>query len=120
MTRFLQICLLLGVACHRPVEKPAPPQSRKGQKHAPETIVYVDGVPRASLSWAETLRAGPLCSVLGDVGVPCPTVRAVHLYAPGGAVTPLGDPVGALVELEPGAAPRVGGVEVRAVTVYVD
>jgi hypothetical protein len=118
MTRLLVLCFTFA-ACHH-AEKPAPPQSRKGQKHASETILYVDGAPRASLSWAEALRGGPLCAFLGDVGVPCPTVRAVHLYRPDGTVSPLGDPVGALVELEAGAEPRVGGVEVRAVTVYVD
>jgi hypothetical protein len=122
MTRFLQTCVLVSLAlaaCHQRAEKPAPPQSKKGQNHAPETMLYVDGVPRASLSWAETPRPGPLCSVLADVGVACPTVRAVHLYALDGSVKPLGDPVGALVELEPGAV-RVGGSDVRAVTVYVD
>src|SRR5207237_9235857 len=91
MTRIFAVFCLSLLACHRPThDKPAPPESRKGQKHAPETILYVDGAPRASLSWADVLRPGSWCAFLGDVGVAAQAVGAVHLDAAEGEVTPLG------------------------------
>lgn len=122
MTRVL--CLfLLAAFCQRPHDKPAPPEARKGQKkgegRAPETILYVDGVPRASISFGELTRLGrqPLCDYLASLETPCSTVRALHVYAE--AVTPIADLAAAQLEVEPGRAPRIAGVEAHAVTVYV-
>jgi hypothetical protein len=128
MTRVLVLLSvsLLAPACHRAAPGPGrpahdKPAARKGQGRAPETLLYVDGVPRASISYGELTVSGPqpLCEYLGAVGVPCPAVRALHLYASGGAVTPLGDLTKARLVVEPGTAPLIGGVALHAVAVYL-
>jgi hypothetical protein len=84
-------------------------------------MLYVDGVPRASISFGELIRPGrqPLREYSAALETPCSTAKALHLYAPGGEVTPLADLVDAQLMVETGGAPRIAGSEVRAVTVYV-
>jgi hypothetical protein len=114
MTRLLVVCLLFSACKHVEREKPAPPATQKGEKRAHETIVYVDGTPRASLSVAEAPKANTLREYLDALGV---RAREVHVYHEGNAVVA---DVSARLELQAGARPRIGGEEVSAIAVYVD
>jgi hypothetical protein len=120
MTRVLGLLFLL--ACHPQThDKPAPPASRKGQKRAPETLLYVDGVARASLSAGELLHgaSASLCDYLAELSVSCSSLRAIHVYR-SGVASPLTDVTSARLAVQRGAAPRIDGVEVSAVAVYVE
>jgi hypothetical protein len=114
MTRLLAVCLLLSACKHTERDKPAPPTTQKGEKRAHETLVYVDGVPRASLSIAEAPKAATLHEYLDALGV---HARTVHVYRDGNAVVA---DVNAPLELGAGVRPRVGGAEVSAIAIYVD
>jgi hypothetical protein len=122
MRCLLFVALLFG--CHHQEPAPAPIKTtqheNKTPKRARETLLYVDGAVRASLTSGELpAERLPLCDLLARVDAPCAAVHGLHLYRESGAVE-AGDARALTLELDDAGRALVGGAPVTDVTVYVD
>ena len=94
-------------------------RENKTPKRARETLLYVDGAVRASLTAGELpAQRMPLCDLLARVEAPCASVRGLHLYRESGAVE-AGDAHALTLELDDGGRALIGGAPVTDVTAYV-